>query len=154
MLAASSVVVEPNVRRELAEDLTFRTVTACVPLLERDDIPGHIRSLSSHAVLATESDIVERLVARSAQPARPLDDAAINSTKLSDAEQRAAIATLAGTGRLITVEGAAGAGKTTTLAAAEQVIRGQGRHFLVVTPTLKAAQVARVETDVAAMSAA
>lgn len=154
ILAASDVVVDPQVRRELAEDLTARTVTACVPLLQRDDIPGHIRSLSSHAVLATESDLVDRFIARSAKPAEPLADSAIDSTKLLDAEQRAVVATLAGTGRLITVEGAAGAGKTTTLAAAEQVIRGQGNQFLVVTPTLKAAQVARVETDVAAMSAA
>ncbi len=40
------------------------------------------------------------------------------------------------------VEGAAGAGKTTTLAAAKTAVEAAGHRMLVVTPTLKAAQVA------------
>ena len=44
--------------------------------------------------------------------------------------------------RLLVVEGAAGAGKTTTLAAARQLLEPAGRRLVVVTPTLKAARVA------------
>ncbi len=47
------------------------------------------------------------------------------------------------------VEGAAGAGKTTTLTATQQVLAEQGRRMLVVTPTLKAAQVAAREVGAA-----
>ena len=37
------------VRHELVEDLTDRTVARCVPLLARDDVPEHVRSLTSRA---------------------------------------------------------------------------------------------------------
>ena len=52
---------------------------------------------------------------------------------------------LAGNAELVVIEGAAGAGKTTTLAVAKDVLAKQGRRMLVVTPTLKAAQVAARE---------
>ncbi len=134
ILASVDVVAEPIVRRELAEDLTSRIVAACVPLLERDDVPGHIRCLSSHHVVAVEAELVDRLAARSMRRDRPLADLPIDSNHALDDDQQSVVATLAGTGRLITVEGAAGAGKTTTLAAAEQVIRAQRHQFLVITP--------------------
>ena len=47
------------------------------------------------------------------------------------------------------VEGAAGAGKTTTLAATKDLLGEQGQRMLVVTPTLKAAQVAAREVGTA-----
>ena len=47
------------------------------------------------------------------------------------------------------IEGAAGAGKTTSLAATKAVLSEQGRRMLVVTPTLKAAQVAAREVGTA-----
>jgi ATP-dependent exoDNAse (exonuclease V) alpha subunit len=71
-----------------------------------------------------------------------------------DAGQAAAVAFLAGDRRLMVMEGAAGAGKTTTLAAARDVLRRQGRRLMVVTPTLKAAQVARAEVGAVTGSAA
>jgi tRNA A37 threonylcarbamoyladenosine biosynthesis protein TsaE len=43
---------------------------------------------------------------------------------------------------LMVVEGAAGAGKTTTRQAAEATVAAAGRRMLVVTPTSKAGQVA------------
>ena len=43
---------------------------------------------------------------------------------------------------LLVIEGAAGAGKTTTLAAARELLDDAGPRLVVVTPTLKAAQVA------------
>ncbi len=44
---------------------------------------------------------------------------------------------------LVVVEGAAGAGKTTTLAAAHEILAADYRRLVVVTPTLKAARVAQ-----------
>jgi exodeoxyribonuclease V alpha subunit len=54
----------------------------------------------------------------------------------------------------VVVEGAAGAGKTTTLAAARQLLEARGRGLVVVTPTLKAAKVAATEVGARAGSAA
>ena len=60
-----------------------------------------------------------------------------------------AVAALAGQAGLVVIEGAAGAGKTTSLAATKAVLSEQGRRMLVVTPTLKAAQVAAREVGTA-----
>ena len=49
---------------------------------------------------------------------------------------------LAGDAALVVVEGAAGVGKTTVLAVTRDVLAEQGRGLVVVTPTLKAAQIA------------
>ncbi len=68
--------------------------------------------------------------------------------------QRRVVAALTGTARLLVIEGAAGAGKTTTLAAAADLLDRQRRRMIVVTPTLKAAQVAQAETGTDAYSAA
>jgi exodeoxyribonuclease V alpha subunit len=71
-----------------------------------------------------------------------------------DAGQAAAVTALSGDRSLVVVEGAAGAGKTTTLAATRQLLNAQGRGLVVVTPTLKAAKVASAEVGTAAGSAA
>ena len=56
IIASLDVVVDAVVRRELAEDLTARTVVACTPLLESYDVPGHVRGqLTSQHVLAISS---------------------------------------------------------------------------------------------------
>ena len=52
------------------------------------------------------------------------------------------------------VEGAAGAGKTTALRSAHNVLARQGHRLVVVTPTLKAAEVAAAETGADGHSAA
>ena len=52
------------------------------------------------------------------------------------------------------VEGAAGAGKTTALRSTQTVLARQGHRLLVVTPTLKAAEVAAAETGADGHSAA
>ncbi len=147
-VAATGLVADAHLRTELAEDLTARAVEACVPLLDRSDVPEHVRALTSSAVLAVEADIVSRLAARasttigaSAVPATPLEGL--------DQAQQAAVAALTGDARLVVVEGAAGAGKTTTLASAQEALADAGRRMLVVTPTLKAAQVASREVGTA-----
>ena len=67
--------------------------------------------------------------------------------------QHTAVATLTGPASLVVVEGAAGAGKTTTLAATKVLLAERARRMLVVTPTLKAAQVAAREVGTAGSAA-
>src|SRR5680860_178369 len=71
-----------------------------------------------------------------------------------DPTQAAVVGALAGDGQLVVVEGAAGAGKTTALRSAQTVLARQGHRLLVVTPTLKAAEVAAAETGADGHSAA
>ena len=71
-----------------------------------------------------------------------------------DVAQRAAVASLAGSAQLLVVEGAAGAGKTKTLSATQELLAERGHRMVVVTPTLKAAKVAGRETGTKAFSAA
>ena len=147
-IAAAGLVLDPSVRIELAEDLTARAIAPCVPLLRHPDVPEHIRSLTSRHVLDVEADIVARLTDRANVAATPAGLSPTVGTGL-DKHQRTAVAALAGDAQLVVVEGAAGAGKTTTLAATQTLLTGQGRRMLVVTPTRKAAQVAAREVGTA-----
>jgi exodeoxyribonuclease V alpha subunit len=152
LIAQTGLITKSGVRIELVEDLTSRAVERCTPLLLRPDVPEHVRSLTSPAVMAVETEILARLLRRSipAEPAR-LHRATLE--QLSREQGRVA-ALLCGRGPLIVVEGAAGAGKTTTLAAVSRYQAMRGRRLLVVTPTLKAAEVAARETGASAGSAA
>ena len=143
-IAAAGLVVDAGVRIELAEDLTSRAIQACVPLLDQPGVPEHVRSLTSTHVLGTEADIVTRVASRADLPVAPAVLSASQAEGL-DNLQRNAVAALAGQAGLVVIEGAAGAGKTTSLAVAKAVLCEQGRRMLVVTPTLKAAQVAARE---------
>jgi len=165
LLARTGLVATAAVRVELAEDLTARTLAACIPLVvDRDGsvrgVPEHLRALTSPQVLAVEGELTTRLVARAAHtPAGPASPAhprvgGIEAAKELDAAQQVVAVALAGTGALTIVEGAAGAGKTTTLAATRQSLERQGHRLVVVTPTLKAARVAADETGTTAYSAA
>lgn len=152
LIAQTGLIAESGVRAELAEDLTARAVASCVPLLRRPDVPEHVRSLTSPAVLAVETEILERLFLRSAraEPAR-LHRATLE--RLSR-EQGHVVGLLCGRGQLVVVEGAAGAGKTTALQNVRTHLVMRGRRLLVVSPTLKAAEVAARETGAEGRSAA
>ena len=164
LIARENIVADRRVRIELAEDLTARTIAACVPLLERRDVPEHIRSLTSREVLAVEADLSARMAARAtsatgsdAEHMTVQDDVAFAAAagvgRALDPAQARVAAIVAGTcehglatgKRLVVIEGAAGAGKTTTLAAASAGLERNGGRLVVVTPTLKAAQVASRE---------
>lgn len=147
-IAAAGIVVDHAVRTELAEDLTARVIKACVPLVHHAGVPEHVRALTSPHVLRTEADIVARLADRASVSSRSAVLSPEAGTGL-DELQRTAVTALAGDAELVVVEGAAGAGKTTTLAAAQDVLGERGRRLLVVTPTLKAAQVAAREVGAA-----
>jgi exodeoxyribonuclease V alpha subunit len=164
LIAAQGIIADAAVRTELAEDLTARALQRCVPLLSRDGapvpVPEHVRAWTSQPILDVEAELNTRLAARGGdtgidggvdaarvEPAAP-------ATERLDAGQAVAVAALAGGRRLVLVEGAAGAGKTTTLATTRRLLAEQGRGLVVVTPTLKAAKVARAEVGAAAGSAA
>jgi exodeoxyribonuclease V alpha subunit len=99
-----------------------------------------------------EADLTARFVARAATAPTPGTVPAAVVTGLDETQQNV-VAALAGDGRLLVIEGAAGAGKTTTLAAARTVIEDVGQRLVVVTPTKKAAQIAAKQLGTAAFSA-
>lgn len=101
---------------KLAADATVRAISASAPLLD-DDIPEHIRA-SSRDVLGVEADLSSSFAVRASLPGLHVT---ITGGDLDEKQMRA-VATLAGKHRLIVVEGAAGAGKTATLAGTRTVI--------------------------------
>lgn len=154
LLAEANVVAEPAARIELAEDITARAVARCTPLLASpEDVPEHVRALTSDSVLTVEADIVRRLARRSEKPAKRARNTMRGLVRI-DPAQAAVVGVLAGDGKLVVVEGAAGAGKTTALRATYELLAVQGRRLVVVTPTLKAAEVAAAETGADGHSAA
>ena len=174
-IARTGLVATGPVRVELAEDLTARALAACVPLLGRFGLPEHIRALTSQQVLDVEADLTARFAGRAAAPgrtppasvharahpgghARAHPEGGLAGSVLGwdglDAAQEAVVVAMAGDHQLLVIEGAAGAGKTTTLAAARELLERAGHALVVVTPTLKAARVAADETGARAYSAA
>lgn len=152
LLSQTGLVAEPAARIELAEDITARTVGQCARLLTSPGVPEHVRSLTSERVLEVEADLVHRL-ARRAEPARRVRLQGRGLLRI-EPTQAAMVGTLAADGQLIVVEGAAGAGKTTALQSAQSLLTRQGHRMMVVTPTLKAAEVAAAETGAEGHSAA
>ncbi len=155
LVASTGMVADAPARVELAEDLTARTLAQCVPLLNRTDVPEHIRSLTSPRVLSVENELTARLANRADVAGAVAPAAVVTAGNQLDVAQQHVAAHLAGGARLLLVEGAAGAGKTSTLAAAHRAmtLAGSGR-MVVVTPTLKAASVAAEELGTQAFSAA
>ena len=153
VLAQTGVLAETAARSELAEDVTARAADRCVRLLKRIDVPEHVRSLTSDRVLEVEADLVTRIARRAAQPARRVRMGGRGLVR-SDPTQAAVVGALAGDGPLLVVEGAAGAGKTTALRSTQELLSQRGHRLVVVTPTLKAAQVAAAETGAHGHSAA
>jgi exodeoxyribonuclease V alpha subunit len=153
LLAQTGLFADTAARAELAEDITARAAARCIRLLYRADVPEHVRSLSSPQVLEVEADILARLARRSAEPARKTRLGGRGLVRI-DHTHSAVVGALAGDGKLVVVEGAAGAGKTTALRSTHELLSRQGYRLMVVTPTLKAAEVAAAETGAAGHSAA
>ena len=165
VLSTVDVVGDRAAYQEMAEDITARVLTDCQSVLEQPGIPEHIRHLTSEAVVELQQDLAGRLAVRGAADHRPASVEQVGAALARlearrarpvrlDEGQVAAVRAVAGTGPLVFVEGAAGAGKTSMLAAANETIVGQGRQLRVVAPTRKAAAVAARETGAAAGTAA
>lgn len=153
LLAQTNVVAESSARIELAEDVSARAAARCDRLLAAPDVPEHVRSLTSRQVVKVETDLVDRLARRATQPARRLRLRGRGLTRV-DPTKATVVGALAGDGQLLVVEGAAGAGKTTALKSTQTELARQGHRMLVVTPTLKAAEVTAAETGADGHSAA
>lgn len=160
LIAATGVITQAAVRHELTEDLTARVVAASRTLLDRDDVPEHVRSLTSPHVLAVEHHLASRLAKR-AESGSPPDTRTVSAIQRDSSrrarltrEQVLAAAHLASTEALVVVEGAAGTGKTATLAATLVALAATGCRMLVVSPTLKAAKVAAGQVGARSYSAA
>jgi exodeoxyribonuclease V alpha subunit len=152
LIASVGIVAARAARTELTEDIARRAGAACRPLLDRGDVPEHVRSLTSDHVLNVEADINDRLAIRAHKPAAPARRLQLGDHL--DPAQHQVVAALAGAAELLVIEGAAGTGKTTTLAAAREALDRQERRLVVVTPTLKAAEAARQQVGTDAFSAA
>ncbi|MFT4085021.1 MAG: AAA family ATPase [Nocardioides sp.] len=156
LVASLGVIAEHAARAELTEDLAVRAAASCRPLLDRRDVPEHVRALTSPHVLAVEADLVASLAARAETPIEPAHR--VRGIEHLDPAQQRVVTALAGDagrhGGLLVIEGAAGTGKTTTLAAASQALDARQRRLIVVTPTLKAAQVAHEQIGADAFTAA
>ncbi|WP_179659243.1 MobF family relaxase [Nocardioides panzhihuensis] len=151
LIAETGIVTESAIHREVAEDLTARAIRQCVPLLDRNDVPEHVRALTSQRVLEVEADLNARLALRAeADPVPGL----LGKVPDLDRAQRKVVKAMLGEARLLVIEGAAGAGKTKTLATAAAALLRQRTRMIVVTPTKKAAKVAAREVGGAASSAA
>jgi len=159
LLAQTNLVADPAARIELAEDIAARAAARCVRLLttpdapDVPDVPEHVRSLTSRHVVSVEDGLVRRLARRAENPARRVRLQGRGLVRV-DPAQAAVVGTLAGDGPLVVVEGAAGAGKTAALRATHDLLARRGHLFVVVTPTLKAAEVAAAETGAEGHSAA
>lgn len=124
-IVAAGVVAEPAVRRELVEVLTARTIDQCRRLVDRPDVPEHVRSLTSDRVLAVEANLIDRIIARAERPGQPAAAPPSVQGRQLDSGQQQVVAALTGTSSLVVVEGAAGAGKTTTLSATATLLAAQ-----------------------------
>jgi len=153
LLAQTCLLADSAVRSELAEDITARAVHCCRRLLTGSGVPEHVRSLTSPRVLEVEAELIAHLSRRATRPARRVRLGARGLDRV-DPTQAAVVGALAGDGELVVVEGAAGAGKTTALGTTQALLARQGRRLVVVTPTLKAAEVAAAETGAEGHSAA
>ncbi|WP_424937770.1 MULTISPECIES: MobF family relaxase [Bacteria] len=128
-------------------------IAAHLPVLETNvngEIPTWVRNLTSDRVLRVEREILEALDARGMQSGLALSSVQIGGLS---AAQSAAAAALGSGAPLIVVEGAAGSGKTTMLAAARDIAAADGRSLVVVAPTLRAAQEASSALGTRASSA-
>ena len=138
VLAARNVIAPPEVFTELAEDVTARALARCLSVLDRP-VPDHIRHLTSQQVIDLEHDIIGRLAVRAGidHQYAAVEDVAAALDRLShpdgggepvllDEGQVAAVRAITGTGPLVLIEGAAGAGKTTVLSTANDIITHHG----------------------------
>ncbi|GAA1440717.1 hypothetical protein GCM10009617_08340 [Leifsonia poae] len=156
LVTEAGVRADPTPLREFVAHATQLAEENYLSVLPPDGPrPEHVAHLTSVHVIAVETRLRDLLTARAERPqVRTPDLSRIAQRLLLDPAQARAAAAVASAQSLVVVEGAAGAGKTTMLAAAIKAAARQGRKSRVVTPTKKAADVAHQELGVAADSVA
>lgn len=133
--------------RALPEEVTVyaRSVAAEVastlPQLPMDvpgDVPTWVRHMTSERVQRIERELQAGLAGRGLESGLAVDTVEPGLAGLN-AEQSVAARALATRAPLVVIEGAAGAGKTTMLGAARDLAAADGLRFVVLAPTLRAA---------------
>ncbi|MGC5224228.1 AAA family ATPase [Micromonospora sp. DT81.3] len=159
-LAASGVVQEREALRATLDEVVSRALADVVDLLQGElDRPHHIKGFMASATAAAKVQLAARFDALTRKGA-PLDvhtvtaiaDHVLPPGVSLDERQVAAAAAIAGTDRLVSVTGPAGAGKTTMLRVAKSALACDGHVMVVVAPTKKAASVAGREIGTTAAS--
>ncbi|WP_243076412.1 AAA family ATPase [Microbacterium sp. SS28] len=159
-VATSGIVEERSVVQELIDDVVARAHLLSVDLLgDEADRPAHIKGFMAASTAALKVELAAHFDAltragRSVEQSEIIDLAAevLDGETTLDDGQLAAASAIAGTDRLVSVTGPAGAGKTTMLRVARLALAQQGRHLVVVAPTKKAASVAGREIGATASS--
>ena len=157
-VVASREDLQGVIDRVIAEAMTL--VTDLLP--DESDRPAHIKALMAASTAALKTELADRFDTLS-EPGAPVDAETIVTTAartlpddvVPDSQQMVAAAAVAGTDRLVSVTGPAGAGKTTMLRVAHAALADQRRRMVVVAPTKKAASVAgrEIGTDASSLHA-
>lgn len=158
IITEHGVRATPEQVRELVEVTTALALEDCFSVLPSGAAaPEHVAHLTSWRVVEIETRLRDLLAGyASAHEAHSIDIQRI-AARLGqelDADQVRAATAVASTDPLVIVEGAAGAGKTTMLAAAIAAAKERGSTVQVFAPTKRAAEVAHEELGVAATSVA
>ena len=159
-LASSGVVGERIALQATLDEVIAHALTHTVDLIpEEPDRPDHIKGFMASTTALLKLEIAARFDAltRAGDPVEPAVIAEISADVLPegvnlDGRQVAAASAIAGTDRLVSVTGPAGAGKTTMLRVANSALARRGARMFVVAPTKKAASVAGREIGTHAAS--
>jgi len=149
-IAASGVVAPREVLQSVIDDVIVRALAQTVDLLEDElDRPAHIKGYMASSTAAAKVELAASFdeLAIGGAPADQAEVAAAAAAVLRngiqlETRQIEAAAAIAGTDRLVSITGPAGAGKTTMLRVAKAALAHRGRRMVVVAPTKKAASVA------------
>ena len=157
---AAAGAVTPGRWATVIERATDRLLDTCVDLDPTDDrvrrrasdgrsvwIEPAATRYTSAAILAEEDEILTWAMDRQTDAPTPSETIDVEGL---DVMQAAAAAAVAGWDRLVLIEGPAGTGKTTMLAAAIEDLTGHGRAVFGVAPTAKAARVLETGTQLPA----
>lgn len=159
-VAASGIVARRDDLQELIDDVVSRGFAHTIDLLEADgERPQHVKGFMAATTAGLKIELAARFDAltkagRSVDRNQIVTIAAqtLDADVTLDEAQADAAAAIAGTDRLVSVTGPAGAGKTTMLRVARAALKQQGRGIVVVAPTKKAASVAGREIGATALS--
>jgi thymidine kinase len=136
--------------RAVAADIT--TTLPRLDMAVPGQVPSWVRHLTSEHVQRVEDELRKTFQRRGLDSGLVVDPDAELLAGLN-AEQSVAARAMATRAPLLVVEGAAGSGKTTMLAAARDLAAEDGVRFVVLAPTLRAANEAGKATGSEAVSA-
>ncbi len=159
-LAASGIVAERADVQATLNEIISEALRHTIDLLaDETSRPDHVKGFMSTVTAGLKVDLAAQFDALTTAGERvPSDEITeIASQVLEpdialDDRQVAAAACIAGTDRLVSITGPAGAGKTTMLRVAKTALALRGARMVVVAPTKKAASVAGREIGTTASS--